>query len=307
MAAPRVAAVATPLTLVVLFPATADASEGVDDWVHIWEVVRLAEFRQAQPDLPSGAMVYYLGDSTARESTVSDVVWTRQLQRRAAAAGRVRAYGYAVAGHNQTFGMDETVVDGLPATPERQPRGIVLIGVGISRFISPPKPQAPAQLVPVAPGVEPPLSAWAQHHYYGRPPLPLSRKHELVPRWVERRWPGFKASRYRNFRAVGRLIVACKAKGLRPVLVDLPLDLRVAGSGLAEPPRIIRDGSARLARRHGIKYLRFNRSLGLPSSAFWDLHHLLRPGSTRWQARLSAELVRMLPRVQPSAVPAPAP
>ena len=284
--------------LLAALPATASA--GVDDWVHIWEVVRLVDYQQSQTEPPGGVFVYYLGDSIARESVISDRSWTAALVRKAAAAGKIDVYAArGVAGHNQTFGMDEKIVEGLPPTPDRQPRGIVLIGVGISRFIGPPTPMAPASLEPPAPGLQPPLSPWAQHHYDDRRPLALTRKRELVPRWMERRWAGFAANKRANVAAIQRVITLCKSKGLRPIIVDLPLDLRVVGSGLDRPRIAIRDAMNGLARRNGIRYIHFNKSLNLPSSAFWDLHHLLRPGYERWQARLSAELVKQsLPRAQ---------
>jgi hypothetical protein len=277
----------------------ARASAGVDDWVHVWEVVRLAEYRQTQPTPPHGVFVYYLGDSIGRESIVSDASWKNALVRRAAAAGKITvSAAYDVSGHNQTFGMDEKIVEGLPPTPSRRPQGIVLIGVGISRFIGPPVPLDPAPLRPRAPGVAPPLSPWQQHLYDGRAPLSLARKRELVPRWMDRRWAGFQENKARNVAKVQRLITLCKGKGLRPVILDLPLDLRVVGSGLGRPRSAIRAAMGGLARKNDIRYVRFNASLGLPSSAFWDLHHLLRPGYERWQARLTAELVRGLPAAQ---------
>jgi hypothetical protein len=293
-----VAAAALAL-LVILVPSAAAASVGVDDWVHTWEVVRLVDYRQSQPWPPDGIMVYYLGDSIARESTVSDADWSGQLALRAATAGKATAFGFTVAGHNQTFGMDERIVEGLPVTPDRQPRGIVLIGVGISRFVGPPTPLDPSALDPVAPDAEPPLSAWVQHRYEGRAPLSPARKRELAARWMDRRWDGFQANRRANFAAINRLIAACKAKRLRPILFDLPLNLAVVGHRLDEPLSVIRGRCTDIARRNGIKYLRFNRSLGLRSAVFWDLHHLLGPGSTRWQSRLSDELVKLLPDTQP--------
>jgi hypothetical protein len=289
---------ASLLTLIIVLP-PATASAGVDDWVHTWEVVRLVDYRQSQPWPPDGIMVYYLGDSIGRESTVSDASWTGQLERRAGRAGKATAFGFTVAGHNQTFGMDERIVEGLPVTPERQPRGIVLIGVGISRFIGPPVPLQPPELVPGAPGVEPPLSAWVQHLYDRRAPLSPARKRELVARWMDRRWAGFQANRGANFAAISRLIAACKAKRLRPILFDQPLNLAVAGHRLDRPLSVIRTRCTDIARRNGIKYLHFNRSLGLRSAAFWDLHHLVSPGYTRWQSRLSDELVKLLPEAQP--------
>ena len=174
--------------------------------------------------------------------------------------------------------MDERIVEGLPVTPDRQPRGIVLIGVGISRFIGPPAPLDPPALDPVAPDAEPPLSAWVQHRYDGRAPLSPARKRELAARWMERRWDGFQANRRANFAAIDRLIAACKAKRLRPILFDLPLNVAVVGHRLDEPLSVIRGRCTDIARRNGIKYLRFNRSLGLRSAVFWDLHHLLGPG-----------------------------
>ena len=288
------------VTLVILLPPAVAASAGVDDWVHTWEVVRLVDYRQSQPWPPEGIMIYYLGDSIARESTVSDARWSGQLERRAGRAGKANAFGFTVAGHNQTFGMDERIVGGLPVTPDRQPRGIVLIGVGISRFIGPPAPLDPPALDPLAPGVEPPLSAWVQHRYEGRVPLSPAHKRELAARWMERRWDGFQASRRDNFAAISRLIAACKAKRLRPVLIDLPLDLAVTGHRLDRPLSVIHGRCADIARRNGIKYLRFNRSLGLRSAVFWDLHHLLGPGSARWQSRLSNELVKLLPDARPA-------
>jgi hypothetical protein len=261
--------------------------------------VRLVDYRQSQPWPPDGIMVYYLGDSIARESTVSDASWSEQLERRAGRAGKATAFGFTVAGHNQTFGMDERIVEGLPVTPDRQPRGIVLIGVGISRFIGPPTPLDRPALDPVAPDAEPPLSAWVQHRYAGRAPLSPARKRELAARWMERRWDGLQANRRHNFAAISRLIATCKAKRLRPILLDQPLDLAVVGHRLDRPLSVIRGRCADIARRNGIKYLRFNRSLGLRSAVFWDLHHLLGPGSTRWQSRLSDELVKLLPDAQP--------
>ena len=114
-------------------------------------------------------------------------------QRKARRAGKVPAFGYTVAGHNQTFGMDETIVQGLPPTQAGQPAGILLIGVGISRFIGPPTPLQPFPLDPPPSGDLPRLSPWNQHHYDGRAPLPSTRKRELVQRWMDRRWAGFAA------------------------------------------------------------------------------------------------------------------
>lgn len=278
------------LTLLVLLP-TPRAVAGVDDWRHTWEVIQLVKSLQGQAIPPNAAMVYYLGDSVARESVVSDEAWTEMLARKTERAGKAAALGYALAGHNETFGMDETILEELPAAPVGQPQSILLIGVGISRFIGPPTALDP---VSVDPGLTR-LSPWDQHHYDGRAPLSASRKRELVRRWMDRRWAGFKRNKAANVAAIGRLIRTAKSKGFRPVIVDQPLNLAVVGSALYAPRTQIREACVALAGRHGIRYLRFNRSIKLPSADFWDLHHLLEHGYKRWQARLSDELVKILP------------
>jgi hypothetical protein len=244
-------------------------------------------------------MVYDLGDSITRESIASDKIWTAQLQARAARAQKVLPRAWVVAGHNQTFGMDEQLVADMPATPSGQPKGIVLIGVGISRFIGPPLKETPPQIAAPKPGVQPTLSAWQRHVYDGRPPLSLTRKKELVPRWMQRRWTPFQNNLDANFAAITRIIKACAAKGLRPVLLDQPLDMKIVGTGLDRPRLKIRARCDRLVRRfgktYGVRYLHFTKSVAIPTKDYWDMHHLFDPGARIWQSRLSNELVKILP------------
>ena len=172
----------------------------------------------------------------------------------------------------------------------------VLIGVGISRFIGPPRTEPPYPLDPPPAGELPVLSRWQQHHYDSRPLLSVTRKKELVPRWMDRRWAGFKRNRAANLAAIARVIAACKAKDLRPVLFDLPLDLAVVGTGLDKPRSSIHSGCGSLARSRDVTYLRLQPSLKLPNSVFWDIHHLVDPGYGLWQSRLTDELVRLFPK-----------
>jgi len=276
-------------------PSTAAASAAVDDWTHDWEVVRLMH---AQP--ATSVVVYYLGDSTARESVVSDALWTTRLQRRAAAAGKVSsAVVYSLTAHNQTFGMDGQLIGSLPATPAGVARGIVLIGVGLSRFIGPPLRQ-PAAVTPPSPGEPPVLSPWVRHKYAERSPLSLAHKRALVPRWLQRRWAHFVDDRAANLGAIGRLVDACRKKRLRPVLIDLPLDLAVVRHGLDAPRDSYRAACRRLARRRHVLYVAYADPPRLPNACFWDLMHLLPPCSARWQSLLTDDLVRLLPKEQPT-------
>jgi hypothetical protein len=292
------------LVAAALLAVPAAASGGkVDDWQHEWEVLRLVGYLQDQVPPPVGPMVYDLGDSIARESITSDVRWTRQLADRAGRAQKAVPQAWTLAGHNQTFGMDEQLVEGMPATPVGRPQGIVLIGVGISRFIGPPLKETPPQIAPATPGVEPTLSPWQRHVYDGRPPLSLTRKKELVPRWMDRRWTAFQANRAANFEAIIRIIQICADKGLRPVLVDQPLDMKTVGSGLDKPRASIRNGCdalvAQYGKKYGVRYLHFTKSIAIPTRDFWDMHHLFDPGARIWQSRLSDEVIKLLPAQRP--------
>jgi hypothetical protein len=46
-----------------------------------------------------------------------------------------------------------------------------------------------------------------------------------------------------------------------------------------------------LAAKYDIDYVRFVSDLGLRGTDFYDLQHLLPSGRSKWQARLSQELV----------------
>ena len=290
----RAALVLALAALTLLLPASASARIG--EWRHAWEVVRLVQKRP-----PLGTPVFYLGDSTTRESTVRDAIWTLQLRRRAAAAGKTTAtVVFTLASHGQTFRMDRQLLSAMPARVAGAPPGIAVIGVGLSRFIGPPVRRPPAAVKPTAPGRTPVLHRWVQHLYTDREPLPLTRKEELVPRWMDRRWGGFRRYRRANLRAVDRLLALSQAKGLRPVLLEMPLDVRVVGGGLDRPLGAYRVALRRLARRRDADYLSLRTRGPLPTGFYWDLMHLLPRGSQAWQSRLSDELVTLLPRTHPA-------
>ena len=150
-------------------------------------------------------MVYYLGDSIARESTVSDGRGPSMLGRKAGASRQGRGAGCTLAGHNQTFGMDEKLVGGLPATPVGQPEGILLIGVGISRFIGPPTPQDAVSPDPAVHRAS--LSPWEQHLYDGRAPLSARAQAASSCRagWTAA-GPASRRNKTANLAAIGRLV-----------------------------------------------------------------------------------------------------
>ena len=232
-------------------------------------------------------MVYYLGDSTARESLVSEASWTRQLRR--LGAHSVRAY--ILAGHGQTFAMDARLMRALP-----QSRGLAMIGVSLSRFIGPPVRGSAAHPAEFPPGKAPRLSPWRQHLYDRRSIMTPAEKLGRVEHWGRSRTPAFHRYRAANLRALGELIAVCKARGLRPVLVELPLDVAAVGHRLDRQRASLSKGCRAVAARHGVVFLSFKVAPHVPSRAFYDISHMVRAGSAMWQAGLSRWVIRLLPR-----------
>jgi hypothetical protein len=258
----------------------------VGDWAHEWQVVR--QLQAAPPKIP---VVYYIGDSTARESIVSDASWAADIRRLGGPPMRT----VSLTGHDQSFAMDLSLVAALPQT-----RGIALIGVGLSRMLFDPAAALPSRSEggqPVSGGSAPPGVAptgWVRHHYDGRRPYTFAQQRSIARRWI--RWHAAQFSRNRapNLADLGKLVALCKAKGLRPVLVDMPFNLAAGGDILARPRAVYRSACIRLARHHGIHYASFLRALDLPSTDFWDNAHLLRAGYTRWQRQLAQLVVNLV-------------
>ena len=259
----------------------------VGDWAHEWQVVR-----QLREHPPKGLVVYYLGDSTARESIVSDASWAADIRR----LGGPPVHTVSLTGHDQSFAMDLSLVSALPSTP-----GIALIGVGLSRMLFDPMAPMPSRSEggqPLAAGSAPPPDAaadggWVRHHYGGRRPYTRAQQRAIARRWIRWHAAEFDRNRAPNLADLGKLIALCQAKGLRPVLVDMPFNLAAAGRILAKPRAVYRHACMRLARRYGIRYASFLRALDLPRSDFWDNAHLLRPGYVRWQRQLAQLVVNL--------------
>jgi hypothetical protein len=259
----------------------------VGDWAHEWQMVRRLN---AVP--PKGLVVYYIGDSTARESIVSDSSWAADIRR----LGGPPARTVSLTGHDQSFAMDLSLVSALPSTPV-----IALIGVGLSRMLFDPTAPMPSRSEggqPLSDGSAPPSGAaaeagWVRHHYDGRRPYTFSQQRSIARRWIRWHAKEFRDNRAPNLADLGKLIALCKAKGLRPVLVDMPFNLAAGGDILARPRAVYRNACLRLARRHGIHYASFLHALDLPSSDFWDNAHLLRAGYMRWQRQLAQLVVNL--------------
>ena len=252
----------------------------VGEWRHAWQVVGLL---RAQP--PRDPVVLYLGDSTARESVISDAAWTRALRRRGAP---VRAY--TLASHDQTFRTDRRFIEDLPPV-----QGLALIGVSLSRFVGPPVRGPFGRPAAFKPGQRPKLSHWVRHYYDARPVGSPAAKAARVVHWRLSRTGKFRRYRAANLRALAKLIVACRERGLRPVLVQLPQNEAVLGHQLDAEQAALSRGCRRVARKLHVRFLDFQLAPDLTSADFFDICHLVRPGAVKWQRALTGWTVRLLP------------
>ncbi len=246
----------------------------VSDWDHAVQVVSWLRYR-----LPRRRVVYLLGGSATRESVASESAWAAELTR---LTGRP-VTAFVCASNCQTFEEDALIVKQLPRY-----RGTVLISVGVSRFnmLHPPALLPSYAIRRTAPG------SWFQHHYDDRPALSYAQKRLAVQRWLEERYAVFLARHETRLADLEKVIEACEARGLRPALLEMPLNLPVIGDDFDEALATYRRACRDLADEHGIKYIRFLSWVGLRDRDFHDLQHLLPSGRAKWQSRLSRELVR---------------
>ena len=246
----------------------------VGDWGHVCQVVNWLRYRT-----PPRHVVYLLGGSTSRESVTDESGWSRGLSTR---LGR-RVAAWVVSSSCQTFVEDARVVNSLP-----KDRGVALITVGLSRFNM---EHVPATVPRTAVRTTPP-GPWWQHHYDARRPLSLSVKQQLVQKWRDDHLEGFTERYPDRLAELETLIQACLDRGIRPVLLEMPLNVVAVRDDLDDVLTTYRQGCTDLATRYDIPYLDFLGALGLPSADFYDLWHLLPHGRARWQNRLSRELTR---------------
>jgi hypothetical protein len=248
---------------------------GGNDWRHVLQVV--ANLR-AQP--PAKPIVLLLGGSAARESTISDAAWAAQT----AADGGPAVAAFNLGSRNRTLAQDVALVKKLPKQP-----ALVYIGINLGRFTSPPSSPTIKLPDPV-----PTLPAYEQHQYTQTDIKPAAKKKALVVDWVANRYPAFKANYATSLKTLGALVAACQARGLKPVLIELPRDTAVIGAALDTPVKRFTADCRALARKKGVPWVSFVDQARLPDGDFYDLWHLVEPGREVWQALLSKETAKLL-------------
>jgi hypothetical protein len=245
----------------------------VGDWDHVRQVVNWLRYRR-----PPRHVVYLLGGSASRESIRGEAGWSKGLSNRLGS----RAAGWVVSSSCQTFVEDARVVAALP-----KGRGVALITVGMSRFN---QEHPPATVSTTAVRTTPP-GVWWQHHYDARSPLSLAVKRQLVQKWRTDHLTTFNRRYPERLAQLETLIQTCLDRDIRPVLLEMPLNVAAVGNDLDDVLSTYRQGCTDLAAKYDIAYLDLLSALRLPSNDFYDLWHLLPEGRARWQDRLSRELV----------------
>jgi len=269
-----VLAAAVLLTASSAAVATAAPRPGAD-WHHALAVLKT--LRKQPPRVP---IVYLLGDSLARECTVDDRSWATQVRRYG--GGRIMAFN--LGSRHQTFGQSAALVGVMPRRP-----AIVFIGVDPGRF-------AAAPVKPVLRLDRRLAASYAQHHYTGSGILSVARKKAMVRDWVRRRYPAFRRSYLGNLLRLEALIVACERRGLRPVLLELPLNTAVAGHSFDRALSTYRYGCRSLAALHDIPFVSLVAQARLVNADFHDLAHMVESGRVKWQRLLAKRTAGLLKR-----------
>lgn len=261
------------------------------DWQHAVQVV--ANLRADRPKVP---LVVLLGGSSARECTVRDDHWRRQIRNRS---------GYVVDAYNlgskhRTYAQDLAFVQLLP---ENVPT-IVYIGINLGRFC---RPVTPASIKLPAPR---PIGIFHQHVYSTQRIQSRAQKRYYVRYWMLRRYPEFRANYRAELAMLRRIIRTCKQRRLRVVLLDLPRDLPVIGNSFRVPVSRYQRDCARLSREWGVPWLHFNQAAGFVDRDFFDIFHLVEPGRLKYQSILTDRTIRLLkkyrmPKPQPTPTPSP--
>lgn len=234
----------------------------------------------------SGVDVYLLGGSGARECIVSNADWSAELS--ALAGAEVRAVDLGAT--NQSFTADRRYVCNMEDGAK-----LIVIGVGLGRYTSPP----PAQ-VQCDKKLSPPLQQAldgeleVEHRYSETRIQTDERKEQLLETWLAERYPLYRKNYAANREELEELLKECRERGFSAVLLELPMNVEIAGDKLDAPRETYQEDCRKLATKYQVPWVSFVDELRLPNTSFYDLAHLVEPGRTPWQTRLSEELAPLL-------------
>lgn len=277
---------------------------------------------------PSTPAVYLTGGSAAREAIVSGPSLAAEVRR----SGGPRIAAWDLACINQNFAETLAVADNVPDSPawvligvnlgrftafpaqnEQQVvgRDLVLKSSFLQQYVSSTYGRYEYSYT-ILPGIfsyltsylkkdgpalltgRPPAREYRQHHYTLSGIHSPGQKERMVGTWNAARYPVFHRNLAYNLAMLEQLLTRCEQRGVRAVIVELPLNEAVVKGRFDAALAQYRVPVQALARAQGVPYVNFNRELAIPSADFHDLSHLVEPGRVLWQKRLAEELVTLL-------------
>jgi hypothetical protein len=277
---------------------------------------------------PTVPAVYLTGGSAAREAIVSGPGLAAEVRRR----GGPRIVAWDLASINQNFAETLAVADNVPDSPawvlvgvnlgrftafpaenEQQVvgRDLLLKSSFLQKYVASAYGDY-AHSYTILPGIFSYLTSYLkkdgsallagrltareykQHHYTLSGIHTPGQKERMVATWNAARYPVFHRNVAYNLAMLEQLVARCEQRGVRAVIVELPLNEQVVKGRFDKAIAEYRLPVQALAREHGVPYLDFNAGLNIPSADFHDLSHLVEPGRVLWQKRLAEELVTLL-------------
>ncbi len=281
--------------------------------------------QQEQPAMPG---LYLLGGSSARESIVSGDALAAEI----AKLGGPRVAAFDLGSINQNFAESLTVVESVPDTPawllvginlgrftatrdqnaaQAQGREFLLGSGGVHSFVSSTWGLEKYQYT-ILPGIwayitdwtrkhggkllegEAPSTDYQLHRYSAKTRRSDSQKKRLVKKWNASRRPVFEKNLDANLQMLEALLERARERGVKVVLLELPLNEEIVGDSFAASQRQYQEPVSALAREYGAPYIDLNQTVDIPSRDFQDLSHLIASGRVIWQHALAKELAPLL-------------
>ena len=142
---------------------------------------------------------------------------------------------------------------------------------------------------------DPPSTEYELHRYSAKTRRSDGQKKRLVTRWNDDPQARLRAEPASpTWRCSRRCWRRPRERGVRVVLLELPLNEEIVGDSFAASQRRYREPVAALARDYDAAYIDLNQTVDIPSRDFQDLSHLLAPGRAVWQHALAKELTRLI-------------
>jgi len=275
----------------ITFSETAPIRSGLmspmEDWHHLRQVLGYLSVNR-----PTRPVVYLLGGSAARECTINDLNWRRQI----VTLGGPRVWAFNLGSSNQSFDHDIAIVRRLPDVPS-----LVIIGVNFGRYAwAPPTEAGLAKMLKDEGTV---IKPYAQHRFQAGHIAADWRKREMLAEWAKERPPLFRENFSYNARRLAALVSLCKQRGFRPVILNMPLNTQIIRHTMDTYRARMTYRQEKIADTYKVPYIDWVPTINLVSTDFVDNWHLVEPGRVKWQLRLSRMTVKLLNRYGITRVP----